>query len=220
MGRLIETVNELVGHGRSPGAKADSSMQAAPIEGVVIANVNSKNQFVLSGEFKQIDTLITHVRQYLGHDPRAVRLTSDSPFHSPVMLPAVAVVRDLLQGKSRVSGREGEDVVTFPGKLPCVSNVSARPFESRADLIDLLSRQCLETVRWWDSIKFLDQDQKVRRWIGIGPGKVGRNLVGKEVGMRGKDTVKGGGVWGISDPSEIEEALRGLEETEHLVDEE
>ena len=32
--------------------------------------------------------------------------------------------------------------------------------------------------------------------------------------MRGKDTVKGGGVWGISDPKEIEEVMRALEDTE------
>ncbi len=136
------------------------------------------------------------------------------------MKPALAVMQAILGGKSRVKGREDEDIVTFPGKLPCVSNVSARPFESRAELKDLLARQCIETVQWWDSVKYLDQEQKVRRWIGIGPGKVGRNLVGKEVGMRGKDSVKGGGVWAITNPSEIEEALRGLEETESLIDDE
>ena len=54
----------------------------------------------------------------------------------------------------------------------------------------------------------------MRRWVGIGPGKVGRNLVGKEVGMRGKDTIRGGGVWGITEPREIDTFLRGLEETE------
>ena len=69
-------------------------------------------------------------------------------------------------------------------------------------------------------LKTLTREERVRRWVGIGPGKVGRNLVGKEVGMRGKDTVKGGGVWAITDPSEIEEVLRGLEETKHVVDDE
>ena len=54
----------------------------------------------------------------------------------------------------------------------------------------------------------------MRRWVGIGPGKVGRNLVGKEVGMRGKDTIRGGGVWGITEPREIDVFLRGLDETE------
>ncbi|KAL1836201.1 hypothetical protein VTJ49DRAFT_5454 [Mycothermus thermophilus] len=217
MQSLVAAIHKFVGSSSSP----DSSEDRSPIDQVLIANINSKNQIVLSGNIERIKTLVAHVRQFLGHDPRAVRLKSDSPFHSPIMRPAVAVVRDILSGTSRVPGREGEDMVSWPDDaVPCVSNVTARPFESKAQLKDLLARQCLETVQWWDSIKYLDQEQKVRRWVGIGPGKVGRNLVGKEVGMRGKDKVKGGGVWAITDPSEIEEVLIGLQETEDLVDEE
>lgn len=212
---MVKAVDDFVGY-RSSGLRSDHAEDIHPIDQVLIANINSKNQIVLSGNLEKIRELIAHVRQFLGHDPRAVKLSSDSPFHSPIMKPAVGVIRQLLSDKSRVPGREGEDVITFPGTLQCVSNVSARPFASKEDVRDLLSRQCLETVRWWDSIKYLDQEQKVRRWIGIGPGKVGRNLVGKEVGMRGTDQVKGGGVWAITDPLEIEEVLRGLEKTECL----
>ncbi|KAM7198663.1 malonyl CoA-acyl carrier protein transacylase [Rhypophila sp. PSN 637] len=217
--QVISAIDEFVGYS-SAGSKSESAEDRSPIDQVLIANINSKNQIVLSGNIERIKTLVAHVRQFLGHDPRAVRLKSDSPFHSPIMKPAVGVMHRILAGKSRVKGREQEDIVTFPGDLVCISNVTARPFESKAELKDLLARQCLETVQWWESIKYLDQEEKVRRWVGIGPGKVGRNLVGKEVGMRGKDTVKGGGVWAITDPCEIEEVLRGLEETEHFVEEE
>ncbi|SPN99543.1 related to [acyl-carrier-protein] S-malonyltransferase [Cephalotrichum gorgonifer] len=216
--RLIAAVDDFVGHGSSAGSKAESSSDVAPIEQVLIANVNSKNQIVLSGNIAKIKTLVAHVRQFVGHDPRAVRLNSDSPFHSPIMLPAVSVMRKLLARKSRVKGREDRDVVTFPGTIPCVSNLSARPFRDKEDVKDLLARQAVETVRWWDSIRYLDQEEHVRRWIGIGPGKVGRNLVGKEVGIRGKDVVKGAGVWAITTPQDIEEVLRGLEETECVID--
>lgn len=218
--RLIETVREFTAPYGSAGAKGESAAEMSPIDQVLIANVNSRNQIVLSGNMERIRTLIAHVRQFLGHDPRAVRLHADSPFHSPIMKPAVGVMREMLNEKSVVKGHENEDVVMWPGQIPCVSNVTARPFQSREEVKDLLARQCLETVRWWDSIKYLDQEEKVRRWVGIGPGKVGRNLVGKEVGMRGKDLVKGGGVWAITDPSEIEEVLRGLEETEGIVEDE
>jgi len=129
-------------------------------------------------------------------------------------------MKKLLEGKSRMKGRENEDIVRFPGTLQCVSNITARPFGSKEELKDLWARQCVETVRWWDSIKYLDQEQKVRRWIGIGPGKVGRNLVGKEVGMKGRDDLKGGGVWGINDPREVEQILKELDETETAVDDE
>jgi [acyl-carrier-protein] S-malonyltransferase len=216
---LIEAIHEFLGH-HSAGSKSESAEDVPPIQQVLIANINSKNQIVLSGNIERIKTLLTHVRQFGGHDPRAVRLKSDSPFHSPLMIPAKKAMQRMLEGKSRVKGRENEDLITFLGIMPCVSNVSARPFTSKDDLKDLWARSCVETVRWWDSIKYLDQELKIRRWIGIGPGKVGRNLVGKEVGMRGRDVVKGGGVWGISDPKEIEEFLKALDETETSSDEE
>lgn len=215
---LIDTIRQFTGWFASDGARGDSSEPRSPIDQVLIANVNSKNQIVLAGNMEKIRTLMSHVRQFTGHDPRAVRLNADSPFHSPIMRPAVGVTRRMMDAGSRVKGCEGEDVVMFPSGITCVSNVTARPFESREDVKELLSRQAAETVQWWDSIRYLDQEEKVRRWIGIGPGKVGRNLVGKEVGMRGKDMVKGGGVWAITHPSEIEEVLRGLEETEHILD--
>lgn len=206
---LIETIHQFLGHA-SPGAMDDSSHEVPAIQQVLIANMNSRNQIVLSGSLERIKTLLVQLRQFGGHDPRAVTLKGDSPFHSPIMKPAAEVMKRML---------EADDEVTFPGVMPCVSNVTARPFESKAQLKDLLARQCVETVRWWDSIKYLDQEVKVRRWIGVGPGKVGRNLVGKEVGMKGKDPVKGGGVWGISDPREVEGVMRALEETEQLMEE-
>ncbi|KAI9811587.1 MAG: hypothetical protein M1827_005336 [Pycnora praestabilis] len=211
---LIEAIHEFLGHA-SMGSKQDSAEDVPPVQQVLIANINSRNQLVLSGSIERIRTLLTHLRQFGGHDPRAVRLKADSPFHSPLMKPAASVMKKIL---SKPSSSGGGDIVTFPGNMPCISNVSARPFQSREELKDLLARQCVETVRWWDSIRYLDQEEKVRRWIGIGPGKVGRNLVGKEVGMRGRDAVKGGGVWGISDPKEIEEIMKALDETDQAVE--
>lgn len=176
---------------------------------VLIANINSKNQIVLSGNVQRIKDLLARIRKFAGHDPRAVRLKADSPFHSPVMEPAAKEMASILAEPS--SEMPEENVITFPGLFPCISNVSARPFADRQQLKDMLARQCVETVLWHDSIQYLDRQAKVRRWIGIGPGKVGRNLVGKEVGMQG--AVKGGGVWGVNEPSDIEEVMRALEAT-------
>ncbi|KAK5019508.1 malonyl CoA-acyl carrier protein transacylase [Cryomyces antarcticus] len=208
---LIEAIHEFLGHS-SAGSKSDSHEDSdlPPIQQVLIANINSKNQIVLSGSIERIKTLLTHLRQFGGHDPRAVRLKADSPFHSPLMKPAADVMTKILDKPSQEA--PDEDVVTFPGLMPCVSNVTARPFQSRAELKDLLARQAVDTVQWHDSIKYLDQEEKVRRWIGIGPGKVGRNLVGKEVGMKG--AVKGGGVWGISSPAEVEDIMKALDATD------
>ncbi|KAL8828944.1 MAG: hypothetical protein Q9191_002292, partial [Dirinaria sp. TL-2023a] len=166
LGSLIETVHAFLGHEGTRGHDDDSASNTPPIQQVLIANINSKNQIVLSGNIERIHALLVQLRQFGGHDPRAVRLGSDSPFHSPLMADATARMRDLLASTP----------VRFPAAFPCVSNVSARPFESEAELKDLLARQCVETVRWWDSIRYLDQEWRVKRWVGLGPGKVGRNL--------------------------------------------
>ncbi|RKF71639.1 Malonyl CoA-acyl carrier protein transacylase [Golovinomyces cichoracearum] len=215
---LIEVIDEFLGY-HSVGSKSESAEDLPPIQQVLIASINSKNQIVLSGNIEKIYSLITHVRQMGYHAPRAVKLNCDCPFHSPMMIPAKKAMQKMLEGKSRVRGRENQDLVIFPGAMECISNINARPFKCKEDLKDLWARSCTETVRWWDSIKYLDQDQSVRRWIGIGPGNVGRNLVGKEVGMRGKDPVKGGGVWAITDPRECEDVIRALDDTEVQLDE-
>lgn len=218
---LISAIEEFTGH-QTALTTTDSQDDLPPIQQVVIANINSKNQIVLSGSIGMIRVLLTHLRSFGGHDPRAVRLKSDSPFHSPLMRPALDEMKKLLNKKSRVKGHEQEDIVVWPGNgMDVISNVTARPIGSQAELKDLWARQCVETVRWWDSIRYLDQECKVRRWVGVGPGKVGRNLVGKEVGMRGREGgVRGGGVWSIGDPREVEEVLKGLEETEEMGEEE
>ena len=200
---LIEAIHNFLSHGASEGGRDDSTYDPPAIEQVRIANINAKNQIVLSGSIERISALLVQLRQFGGHDPRAVRLATDSPFHSPIMAPAAKVVREILE----------DTTIDFPGLFPCVSNVSARPFASAAQIRELLSRQCVDTVRWWESVRWLDQEEAVRRWVGVGPGKVGRNLVGKEVGMRGADMVRGGGVWGISTPKEVEAVLRDLVRT-------
>lgn len=218
MSSMVDAIRDFLGH-TSEGAKVDAGVayDKPPVDQVMIANVNAKNQIVLSGSIRRINELLTHLRQFAGHDPRAVRLKSDSPFHSPLMTPAADVMKRMLSQDSPTA--KGESVVMWPGRISAISNVTARPFESKEQLKDLLARQAVETVLWHDSIVYLHKEEKVRRWIGIGPGKVGRNLVGKEVGMKGGDT-KGGGVWGISDPREIESLLKELDMTEHADEEE
>ncbi|KAF2166898.1 hypothetical protein M409DRAFT_54668 [Zasmidium cellare ATCC 36951] len=210
---MIEAIHSFLGH-NSEGTKSDSGSDhdLPPVQQVLIANINSKNQIVLSGGIKRINELLTHLRQFAGHGPRAVRLKSDSPFHSPMMQPAADLMKKMLSQSSPTA--KNEDIIMWPGLMPCISNVSARPFQSQQHLKDLLARQCVETVLWHDSIVYLHEEEKVKRWVGIGPGKVGRNLVGKTTGVRGFG--KGGGVWAVSGPNEVESFLREFEQTDAM----
>lgn len=205
MQSLIQGIHEFL----ALGSKADSHDSLPAVQQVAIANLNSKNQIVLSGSITRINTLLTNLRQFGGHDPRHVRLKSDAPFHSPLMKPAQETMKQILHRETK----DGRNIVTWPGILPCISNVSGKPFTDKDQLKDLLARSCVETVQWWKSIKYLHEQEKIMRYVGIGPGKVGRNLVGKEVGMKG--SVKGGGVWGITSPKEMEEVMQALDETEN-----
>jgi [acyl-carrier-protein] S-malonyltransferase len=206
MQALVSGIHEFL----ALGSKVDSHDHLPAVQQVAIANLNSKNQIVLSGSITRINTLLTNLRQFGGHDPRHVRLKSDSPFHSVLMKPAQETMKQLLHTPTN----DGRDIITWPGIMPCISNVSGKPFQSKEQLKDLLARSCVETVQWWKSIQYLHKEEKIMRYVGIGPGKVGRNLVGKEVGMKG--SVKGGGVWGITSPKEMEEVVRALEDTEHV----
>lgn len=212
MSALIDAIHEFL-ELRSDGSKLDSANDIPAVQQVSIANINSKNQIVLSGSIERIQTLLTNLRQFGGHDPRHVRLKSDSPFHSPIMKDAQEMLKRLLY-KERA---DGSDLINWPGRIPCVSNVTGRPFQSKDQLKDLLARQCVETVNWWSSVKYLHEHENVKRYVGIGPGKVGRNLVGKEVGMKG--AVKGGGVWGVTNPREMEEVIKALDDTEQVEEE-
>ncbi|KAL4755092.1 hypothetical protein BDW72DRAFT_53983 [Aspergillus terricola var. indicus] len=198
MDDLLSTIHEFLSPSLSDTHDTSSSDSH---QEVAVANINSRNQIVLSGSIERIKTLLIQLRQFSGHDPRAVRLKSESPFHSPIMTPAAEYMRSALETIT----------VNFPADMPCVSNVSNLPFTSELRLKELLSRQCVDTVRWWDSIRYLDQERGVKRWVGIGPGKVGRNLVGKEVG---RVMAKGGGVWAICDPRDVNETLIALEDTD------
>ncbi len=325
---LIEAIEGFLGPASTRADVTATEEEATTpeiMEQVSIANVNAKNQIVLSGRIERIKILLTHLRQFAGHDPRAVRLNTDCAFHSPLMKPAEEMMREWLSRRSSlpmssssnldgVRGRSQDgyspavagtaapedangktlnatelskknenvknkhqenkkEIIKWPSKLTCISTITGRPFSSRENIIDLLSRQCVETVLWSESIRYLDQECHVRRWLGIGPGLVGRNLVGKEVGMRSSSAsaspppsssssssssldgsgepgdgqvpvrgwgpkrdweykggvgngdrneeeaqkrgmIKGGGVWGISDPRDIEGILRALDQTE------
>ncbi|PWY93844.1 malonyl CoA-acyl carrier protein transacylase [Aspergillus sclerotioniger CBS 115572] len=199
LSELIATIHEFIGRGPS-NLNDDSNYGFQAFQQVMVANVNSRDQIVLSGSLPRIKALLIQLRQFGGHDPRAVKLRCESPFHSSIMLPAANYMKQALEHMN----------INFPAQIPCISNVSGLPFNSKEELKVLLSQQCVETVKWWDSIRYLGQVQGVRRWIGIGPGKVGRNLVGKEVG---NVTANGGGVWSICDPLEVENILIAFEKT-------
>ena len=84
-----------------------------------------------------------------------------------------------------------------------ISNVTAREFpNNEQQLKHLVEEQTVRRVKWYESVLYLNDHRGVKRWLGIGPGNVGRNLIGKELGMNK--------VWGLSSAKELDGVLEML----------
>nr|WP_248869390.1 ACP S-malonyltransferase [Streptomyces sp. HNA39] len=133
--------------------------------GVVIANHNAPEQFVLSGsreELARIKPVFEKAEGIRGFVP--VRVSG--PFHAPAMAPAADRFRSLL-----ASVEVGEL------RTPVISNVTGRPFGPDAQEVrDLLADQIAQPVRWTDCIRYL-RDAGVSAFTELGESKVLTSLI-------------------------------------------
>ncbi|MFJ1797337.1 ACP S-malonyltransferase [Streptomyces sp. NPDC088180] len=133
--------------------------------GVVIANHNAPEQFVLSGsreELARIKPVFEKVEGVRGFVP--VRVSG--PFHAPAMAPAADRFRDLLASVD-VGGL----------RTPVISNVTGRPFGPDArEVRELLAEQIVKPVRWTDCIRYL-RAAGVSAFTELGESKVLTSLI-------------------------------------------
>jgi len=136
---------------------------------------------------------ISHLRTFSGHDPRPVKLAVSAPFHTSILQPAVEAVQTALEGIK----------LSLPAQIPVISNVTAREFPNDGKTLKrLVAEQSVRRVKWYESVLYLHEQRGVKRWLGIGPGNVGRNLIGRELGMDK--------VWGLSSVKELDGVLHML----------
>lgn len=125
---------------------------------VDIANLNCPGQTVISGDKEKIARAIELARAKGAK--RAIALAVAGAYHSRLMHSA----------KVKVAGALAELPMRQP-KVPVVSNVTARPAGSVAEIKDLLVRQVTSSVRWSESMQWLI-GQGFGRFIELGPGSV------------------------------------------------
>ena len=122
---------------------------------VEIANWNSDEQTVISGEKAAVDEALAAIGA-----PRSVLLPVSAPFHSRLMKPA----EDRLAAEL--------DAVPFAEpRFPVVTNVDARAIRTGAEARDALKRQVSRSVLWTRSMAAL-RDMGVEACVECGPGKV------------------------------------------------
>jgi [acyl-carrier-protein] S-malonyltransferase len=132
--------------------------------GAEMANLNSREQTVLSGTKESIDAAEVKAKE-LGIR-KAIRLNVAGAFHSSLMKSSADKFAEYLQ------------TVTFTTPvLPVVANVTGAPHAADPDSIrNAMIQQVYKSVRWYQGIEWM-QSQGVNRYIECGPGKVLSGLV-------------------------------------------
>lgn len=150
---------------------------------VVIANLNSPGQMVISGERSAIDH-VTPILKERGAK-RVLPLPVSGAFHSPLM----AKARDEF---AEAAGR----TKLFDARCPVYANVTARPVTSAEEIRGLMVRQLTSSVRWIEIVRAMASDGYASGWE-TGPGNVLTGLVKRTV-----DTFE---VRPVSEPAHIAE---------------
>ena len=127
-----------------------------------IANYNSINQIVVSGDTEAIDLIIDKAKE---KKIKAIKLLVSAPFHCKYML------------ETSNQLQKSFDKLIFKNPIiPIVSNYSAKPFEDLEDLKKSIVNQTFSTVRWYESVSFMIE-KGTDFFLEIGSGSTLSNMI-------------------------------------------
>ena len=127
------------------------------IPDVTIANYNCPGQIVITGKTAAVEMAAARLKEIGAR--RTLMLNVSGPFHSPMLEPAGAALRQELEQ------------VTFQRlQIPYVTNVNACEITDASEIPELLVRQMYSPVRWMQSMEYMLKSG-VDTFVEIGPGK-------------------------------------------------
>ncbi len=121
---------------------------------VVISNYNSKQQIVISGHKAAVDAAAARLAEM---GANAIPLKVSAPFHSPLMTSAADRFKEELL-KCKFSEL----------KYPVLSNVTAKPYKGVDSIVENLSLQLIEPVRWQECMSYM-LDKGIHYGVELGP---------------------------------------------------
>jgi [acyl-carrier-protein] S-malonyltransferase len=170
--RLVQTRGRLMQEAAAanPGAMAAIiGLDRAAVErvcaetGAELCNENAPAQIVVGGSPGAVERAMAKAKE--AGAQRAVPLAVSGAFHTSLMRPAS-------QGMARALA----DCPFRDPAVPVISNVTAKPLTSAAELRDELVTQLTSPVRWVDCVRAMVQGG-ARTFYEIGPGRVLAGLV-------------------------------------------
>jgi [acyl-carrier-protein] S-malonyltransferase len=142
-----------------PSEAVEAICRQASEAGVVqIANYNSPEQSVISGEQSGVERAIALARERGAG--RVLPLNLSTPFHCSLMAPLRDEMAAVLAG-----------VEVRPPQVPIVANINAGFVRTPDEIRRALSDQVAGAVRWMESIWRLS-DAGITRFVEVGPGRV------------------------------------------------
>ena len=132
------------------------------IDSIVIANVNSHQQIVVSGKENKINEALKLSKEI--NIRKAVKLNVSGAFHSPLM----ANVREDLK-------KVLDDVNFNNAILPVYQNMTCKPTTKAIDLRNNLLNQIENPVNWVEIINNMDNNG-ANLYIEVGPGNILKGL--------------------------------------------
>lgn len=141
----------------------DDAVRAACVEGaqgqvVEAVNFNAPGQVVIAGQAAAVQRTV-EVAKAKGAK-RAVPLPVSAPFHSSLLAPAAARLKDRLAS-----------ITMRPPRIPVVNNVDVQIYDEPDRIKDALVRQAHHPVRWVECMRAM-AGQGVTHVAECGPGKV------------------------------------------------
>ena len=140
--------------------------EAAAVGVVVPANYNSPGQVVLSGEVAGVEKAMELCKA--SGAKRAIKLNVSGAFHSPLMAPAEAGLRQALE----LSG-------VIDAQFPVYANVDTAPTTWHVSIMHRLAQQLTSPVRWMGVVTRLAAAYPDALYVEMGPGSVLTGLVRK-----------------------------------------
>lgn len=131
---------------------------------VEVANYNSPNQIVISGENAALDKAIELIKEKGG---RAIKLNVSAPFHSSMLEVAA---NNLYEELKNIEIEKPKGIV--------LSNFKGINYSSEDDIKEILKNQVKSSVLFVDNIEYIKK-QGIDIFVEIGPGKVLSGFVKK-----------------------------------------
>ncbi|MEO2082898.1 MAG: ACP S-malonyltransferase [Desulfurobacteriaceae bacterium] len=148
-----------------PAEKIEEVLAEVKSGFVQIANLNSPEQTVISGELKGLEEAEKKLKA--AGAKRIVRLSVSAPFHSKLMKPAAEKLRELM-----------EEMDFCIASVPILNNADVKLIKEPVEIKDSFYRQVFSAVRWVEDILKM-KEMGIDTLYEIGPKNVLRGLIRK-----------------------------------------